>query len=364
MARKSQKRASNSLHRTAFISLLLFACVILGLITSLIVFRYMGVTDDKTFMSIRHVKPDVSAQEEDYKRTLRGIDVLVFETWKNKLDRAKPDQVYSEFKKAYHNINTNDAHTYSHIFGALLYINLGVKGIDICDSDFAYGCYHSFMAKAIEEQGTSVIYTLSRHCEDNLLDLQSVTTGCQHGVGHGILSYYGYTLHSLSHAVSVCQGFETPDERKACEAGVYMEYDFRTMLLDEGVRREFVQSDPYDPCDKLEKKLQYSCYYWHMQWVIDTFYTRMSIDDEFKEIGKMCSEIKETDNKQQCFSGAGHFVGQYVYWDIPIAAKVCKEFSDYGNAAVTGCLAAAKQAYIFYGSTNADKLYGGPASTY
>ena len=292
--------------------------------------------------------------EAEFKKALTGDDLSIFNKWSTRIDAVGPKKAYSEFKADYQGIDPNTAHTYIHIFGMLLYIKFGIKGVSYCDATFAYGCYHSLVARAIEEQGTQIVPLLNQLCSKNLEKLNVAITGCQHGIGHGVLGYYGYTFDSLEQALTVCYKLPEKFETNACEAGTYMEYDFRTMLLSQASQRPFNPSDPYDPCNRLAPYLQSDCYFWNDQWLISSLSGQdinenldspmVSIDlgnkipAIFQRLGRVCNKIPNMRNQLSCFTGAGYFVGGFVGWSIPEAIQACDEFSPYGYAAVHGCL--------------------------
>ena len=83
-------------------------------------------------------------------------------------------------------------------FGDALYHTTSLKGIHICDSKFGFGCYHSFLEEAITDKGLSAINDLDNECSKQF----SKGGSCQHGIGHGILSYLGDD--KLSQALTLC----------------------------------------------------------------------------------------------------------------------------------------------------------------
>lgn len=332
---------------------LLFLCIaIAAVFTSIVLYRHIPAENEPG-------KKNAMVQEKEYLKQLRGTDALVFRDWSRRIDDVGGKEAYQELKNKYKDLKPYDAHLYSHLFGTLLYIKLGAQGVSVCDDAFAYGCYHSYMGKAIQDQGIGVVNTLGAHCAENLRSMKMNPGGCHHGIGHGILSYYGYTFHSLQRALATCYEFKNENEITPCEAGVYMEYDFRFMLLDEKATREFQENDPESPCKQLADNLKPYCYFSHGRWMIESL--TGTYPERFKKIGKICSAVEGEENKTQCFAGPGHVVGMYANYSIPTARQLCKQFSPYGIVYVNSCLSAAKGAYIYFNVPDAETLYDGPA---
>src|SRR5260221_183958 len=189
----------------------------------------------------------------DIAQKRRELDLL--------MKRSGDNQAYELFKNAYQN-DTGNQHTVSHIFGELLYDRLGISGMKICDSTFAYGCYHGFFRRAVSKEGLSILPKLDLACTQKK---QDEIGGCQHGLGHGIVSYLGYS--KLLDALSECRHVSFQGPIGGCTSGVFMEYNLHTMDDPSGKTYRIFKSDrPYEPCDEILPQYAQACYFQLPQW--------------------------------------------------------------------------------------------------
>lgn len=247
-----------------------------------------------------------------------------YQEWAKRVDEQGAEKTYEEFKKAYENADPGIAHLESHIIGQVIYDKMGVDGTGICDKTFAFGCYHSFLGHAISENGLAIVDMLNQKCIEKLVDQ---ALGCQHGIGHGLVTYLGYEYGDLADALEACDKLPVSDPIGGCFGGAFMEYNFRTMLADKASLREYKEEFSHEPCKSLSEKFVQACYYWQSQWwgnVLSESYSR-----KYVKIGEFCAEISIDVDRRQCFWGAGNTVGQFVSWDVSEAIKLCKLLSGF-----------------------------------
>jgi hypothetical protein len=135
------------------------------------------------------------------------------EKWKEKIISAGPKTAYGEFKQAFSSFRFDQQHVMAHLFGELLYQEGGTAYLETCDSEFSFGCYHGFFTTAIYGEGDSVIMELDRICiETGGLG----ASGCQHGLGHGLVEYYGHTLDGLKNALQSCEDTTSYSKKFGC----------------------------------------------------------------------------------------------------------------------------------------------------
>lgn len=234
--------------------------------------------------------------------------------WGKKILELGGLKAYEEFKKEYGTRNYGEVHSQTHIFGEVLYNIEGVKGIAVCDSEFGYGCYHGFLDQAIASRGIDILPIFHRACVERYADL---SLPCQHGLGHGILSYLGN--NKLKEALELCWNL-SQQPTGGCSSGVFMEYNFHTMDSDKGVEaRKFDDSNSYSPCLKLDEKFQNSCSFEQVQWWQSVF------GADYKKIGTLCNDIKKEDNREWCFLGVGNFAAPSTNYSIEDTKKICNE---------------------------------------
>lgn len=241
--------------------------------------------------------------------------------WSKVIDRVGESSAYDRFKQKNKNIENNSQHLASHVFGELLFEKIGVEGISVCDASFGFGCYHGFFTRAVSENGLPIIKELDDAC---VFAYTSLGTGCQHGIGHGIMEYFGY--EDIELALDACKETTQLTPLLGCSSGVFMEY--RTPLLYgddfiDIVPREFNEENPYDPCERIVGKYRPSCFFELAGWwsgVLHGSYERM---------GNLCGDLYEEDRKN-CFLGVGTKIATQEEYNVQEIIGYCKDF-EKGN---------------------------------
>lgn len=238
--------------------------------------------------------------------------------WANRIQRLGGKEAYQELSAELKKLSPSDQHLNAHYFGKALYKQLGIEGISVCDVSFNFGCYHEFLGNAIYYEGIEVVEKLNEKCKK-----ETQTLGCQHGIGHGVATYFGYSYENLVDSLTTCSTLPYSDPIGGCPGGVFMEYNFQTMLAKEGKIREFDTQSPYSPCDQLSETYKKSCYYWQTQWWISVL--PGSPYEQYRKIGSLCSTLPE---KTECYQGAGNMAGQSSYFNIPKTIALCHALND------------------------------------
>lgn len=116
-----------------------------------------------------------------------------------------------------------DVHLLGHVVGDILYKQRGASGIKICTQDFRNACSHSVVVGLFNDQGPDALNQIAEACRKSPGGTGAYTM-CFHGLGHGILAYYGY---DMAKADEVCQKTSTPAfnnrEGVECVGGTVME---------------------------------------------------------------------------------------------------------------------------------------------
>jgi len=141
----------------------------------------------------------------------------------------------------------NDAHEFSHIIGNASYRKSGISGVDICDTSFAYGCYHGVADAAITERGAQAVSEIEVACTDALPSDQ--VTSCYHGIGHGAAGIHELKIKP---ALLACDKMKS-ENRGYCYDGVFMEH--ATALGAQGINR----NDPWSLCASVENIYHMAC---------------------------------------------------------------------------------------------------------
>lgn len=237
--------------------------------------------------------------------------------WLQEINSLGAEAAYDKFKKTYAEKNFGIQHTLAHLMGELLYETQGIKGLAVCDSNFAFGCYHSFFGKVLSEKGLSIIPELDKVCVNKFGPLG---TGCQHGIGHGLREFMG--PDKVVDALEACTLTTQLKELFGCTSGVFMENNVPIVMSDtESPRTEPRRLDPknpYEPCNTIvPKKFRKSCYFEMPQWWNQVYHFN------FAKVGELCSGIVDKEESKSCYLGAGGVAAPSSQYNVEETIKRC-----------------------------------------
>ncbi|MBI4088448.1 hypothetical protein HY418_03685 [Candidatus Kaiserbacteria bacterium] len=116
-----------------------------------------------------------------------------------------------------------DIHLLGHAIGDELYTQKGVAGMADCTQEFRNACSHSVVIGALTEWGEDALSLIHDACR-RAPGGRGAYTMCFHGLGHGVFSYYDY---SLPETVAFCEETSTKEyayrEAVECIGGAVME---------------------------------------------------------------------------------------------------------------------------------------------
>lgn len=239
--------------------------------------------------------------------------------WSKKMDEQGADKAYQAFKEEYANAGFGIQHTMAHVIGELIYQKKGLEGMVVCDSTFSFGCYHSFYSQALAVEGLSIVPKVDKFCLDKFGPLG---TGCQHGIGHGLMDFFG--PQKLTLALEACSLTTQLKKMFGCTSGVFMEYNVPIMLSSTNsmtVPRTLNEKNPYAPCPAVPEKYQESCYYEMPQW----WDKENVFAKDYKKIGELCQAIVSLESREACFLGIGNVVAPSSFYVVKDAIKRCQE---------------------------------------
>lgn len=239
--------------------------------------------------------------------------------WLARIARVGPEKSYSEFTEKNAQEEYERQHLSAHVMGELLFKTLGEKGIVVCDATFGFGCYHGFFGRAISEGGVESIRRLNTACVE---EYGALGTGCQHGMGHGILEYVGYG--NIVKALTLCKETTQLVPLLGCTSGVFMEYNSPLAGIAEGLvpSTRVVSSDtPYEPCTKVPEEYQASCYFELGSWLPTI------PPQDYEEAGELCAGLSGS-ARTHCFLGLGSSLAYRTNYDLSSALTECAEFSE------------------------------------
>lgn len=233
------------------------------------------------------------------------------------------EEAYQLFKKNNAEVPLGLQHSTAHLFGGLLYEIEGVSGITLCDASFSFGCFHGFFTRAIAEEGVALVPELDKAC---LARYGEWGTGCQHGIGHGIMEYFGFA--DIATALEACELTTWPTPLAGCPSGVFMEYRIPAVLRDglfSTEPRMVDNKNPYEPCGEVDARYHDSCYYELGLW------WRMALGPEYARMGSWCSDLHNEKNRMNCFLGVGSAAAQTETFDVPRTLSRCEEAAPEGR---------------------------------
>lgn len=236
--------------------------------------------------------------------------------WSERIQSAGGVAAYKEFKRVYSKAPFTMQHPAAHVFGALLYRHEGLSGFLVCDSDFSFGCYHGYFGSAVAGSGVDVIGELDKKC----IDLYGpYGTGCQHGIGHGVMEYMG---DDIDGALALCARTTQLEPLFGCTSGVFMEYNtpINFSLTDTVQKpRSFDPEHPFEPCVSVVRKYRTSCYFEIGLW------WKQMLGGDFAQVGALCGRIEDEDEREACYLGVGGVAAPTADFDIPSLAALCEK---------------------------------------
>lgn len=255
------------------------------------------------------------------------------------IDSIGAEKTYAVFKKENAQNIFRNQHSNAHIFGQVLYEKVGIKGVTVCDSSFAFGCYHSFFAKAISDKGINSIITLDKECIKKY-GLKGL--GCSHGIGHGVIYYLGND--HLTEALNQCTRLSWKGPVGGCTSGVFMEYNLNTMNNPTGEWkgiRPFQYEKRQEPCTKILEKFKQACYFEMPQWWV---MSNGGKTEAFAKAGTYCREVADKKQRETCFMGIGNIAAPSAGYDVKKAVTLCEAIDNIQDRTI--CQAGASWSFL------------------
>lgn len=252
-------------------------------------------------------------------KNIDGKKIFERKSWGQDIKEMGPKEAHEYFKREQEGKDIGIQHIAAHDFGESLYREIGIEGLTTCDSSFAFGCFHIFFALAVSENGLAVVQELDEACIEKF---GFGGQGCQHGIGHGLISYLGPKGNAK--ALEVCASLQWKKPLFGCQTGVYMEYNFPTKFLDSGGAassvRIFDPDNPYDPCLSLPNMFRFACLFAQAEWWGKT----VSLSNT--EIGLLCDGLTDKAERIICFKGIGN--GFASSFNFQGAITACEQMPD------------------------------------
>jgi len=238
--------------------------------------------------------------------------------WSEYAKRHGSAAAYEAFKNENATAPEEDRHRAAHVIGDVLYERESVRGIAICDQSFGFGCFHGLFSAAFAEERAD---ELVRRLDDACLERFGVGgTGCQHGIGHGILEYLGY--ERLHDALALCDETARISPFLGCVSGVFMEYS-NPLVSDPAANtfetrpRPFDAAAPYGPCGAVPEPYRLSCYFELAPW------WSAHMTGKYGEMGAFCAKLPREEDRRACTIGIGSHIAVKKEFDIENAGRAC-----------------------------------------
>ncbi len=221
--------------------------------------------------------------------------------WTERIAQVGSAAAYKEFISAEQTFSAQDGHLLSHLFGELLYKEIGIKGLALCTKYFNYGCYHQFIGTFIQEGGLAQIERLQLICNKKGLD-----GDCLHSIGHGIVGFVGYAPESLSRALALCEPLGALSDR-SCVDGVFMEYNRRFLLssTEKNVSRSLAEG-VLSPCQTVDQAFKEACAFALPYWWLSVLPDPEDVQKESMVFAANCVGLLDMRMQHSCFEGVGY----------------------------------------------------------
>ena len=229
--------------------------------------------------------------------------------WSQKITALGGAEAYQLFSTFYDDAQIGLQHENAHIFGEALYKVEGIPGVAVCDSNYAFGCYHSFFGFALLDKGLGIIADLDQACID-VYGRKGL--GCQHGIGHGVLVELGYD--ALTPSLEACSTLDWKEPIGGCTSGVFMEFNFHTMSEDG--TRQLDERGPHYPCFDVPQKFKEACYFEQPQWWLVG-------DGDYIVTGERCDAAPSAVERTACYRGVGNTTAGQSGFSVTTIKQSC-----------------------------------------
>ncbi len=249
---------------------------------------------------------------------------LLRKTITHEFERGEdPQTTYEYLKRFFSTYDISIQHQSAHVFGEVLFEQMGTAGIRVCDSDFAFGCFHSLFGKAIAALGIGVVSQLEQGCIEAY---GPGGLGCVHGIGHGLGEYFGQ--QNIKKQLEICSKLSWKGTLFGCSDGVFMEYHFpsdvQAAQITTGVM-PVAPGDEYDPCVTAGSLYERSCYFSLPTWWVD------ALKKDEVRMNALCGGLSDDDSKRFCFLGVGYAIAPVLDYDTQETQRRCDHMTGDDN---------------------------------
>jgi|GEM_PF-2990895 len=263
--------------------------------------------------------------------------------WQKQIETVGGAAAHKQLAEAIAGLIPGQQHTAAHIFGGALYEEEGLDGLAVCDTRFLYGCFHEFLTRAVVHSGLSILPKLEEMCLAS--PHANAPLSCEHGLGHAILSYFGYEKEDLNSALEACRTLKH-DAASSCPSGVFMEYNLRTFVEADGSAvRKISNGDFYDPCREYRSTEAKRCVRQLPLWWQRAIFSNTLDRAAFSWMGQKCRALPQelSQFKAGCFRTIGFIAAVAVNPEVESIDAYCETAADESQD-FAGCILAAGMA--------------------
>ena len=241
--------------------------------------------------------------------------------WESRIRAVGGASAYNELAQSVRDATTIQAHMRAHAFGYALYRVSGLDGTPVCDERFSAGCFHEFFGMAISDRGVSVVSSLDTFC---MQSPENRSGSCRHGIGHGIVAFFGYTPDDLEKALQLCGYVQHGDSFGACYDGAIMEYNLRLAVSDDSSKRRPFTGDPFEPCNQISDTYAAACAFSQPEWWRQELFAVGTTTAVYARMGDYCHSLSdEPDTTSACFFGVGNGAVPVADSDTSQIVRLC-----------------------------------------
>ncbi len=206
-----------------------------------------------------------------------------------------------------------DCHQGAHHIGRISYELFGAAAYGLATHDCQSGTYHGTTEAFFRERGTTdLAQDVQALCgsERNAFSQHQ----CVHGVGHGLMAWTTYELHD---ALALCDTLRDVFTQQSCHSGVFMENVVGGLSGLMGHRTEYLSNDPHFPCNALEDRYVFGCYFFQSSRMLDLF------QGDFRKVAQACAEAPAIAHTT-CFRSMGRDVDSRTKGHPERAIDICR----------------------------------------
>jgi hypothetical protein len=190
-----------------------------------------------------------------------------------------------------------DCHQQAHRAGRFAYEIYDAEAFSTCSAECHSGCYHGATEAYFRAHGTeNLVENLKTICGGT--DNAFISHQCVHGIGHGLTAWLDYDVPA---ALKACDALAP--QTGSCNTGVFMENIVGGLAADEGTVNnghitKYLSDDPHYPCNSVEEKYKWDCYFYQ------TSHMKKIFNHDFSKIALECATLSDL-YQVPCFESMG-----------------------------------------------------------